>query len=277
MATPRLATLRLRGADGDPLYVDVRSGARGGELRPTVVVCHGFKGFKDWGFFPKVADRLALAGYTAVSFNFSGSGVGPDSEVVDEPERWFRQTLTGDLADLGTVVDHMASSSPPWIGLLGHSRGGATAVLQAARDPRIAALVTWAAVATFHRYPPADLAQWRREGRIEVVNARTGQALPIGTGLLDDLEAHGAGTLDVLAAASRVDVPWLLAHGAADESVPCAEAERLAAASAPGCARLLKVEGAGHTFGVRHPWAGATAEFDDLLQATVGFLAATLT
>jgi pimeloyl-ACP methyl ester carboxylesterase len=108
-----------------------------------------------------------------------------------------------------------------------------------------------------------------------VVNVRTGQVLPIGTDLLDDLEAHGAGALDVLAAASRVGVPWLIAHGAADESVPCAEAERLAA-SASGRARLLEVEGAGHTFGVRHPWGGTTAEFDELLKATVGFLAATL-
>jgi len=276
MATPRLATFPLRAADGGPLYVDVLSGARPGEVRPTVVICHGFKGFKDWGFFPKVADRLALAGYTAVTFNFSGSGVGPDSEVVDEPERWFRQTLSDDLADLATVVDHLAASPPPWIGLLGHSRGGATAVLQAARDPRVAALVTWSAVSTFHRYPPADVERWRREGRMDVVNARTGQVLPIGTDLLDDLQTHGNGVLDVLAAAARVGVPWLIAHGADDESVPCAEAERLVGASASERTRLLKIGGAGHTFGVRHPWAGTTPEFDSLLQATVGFLAATL-
>lgn len=26
---------------------------------PVVILCHGFKGFKDWGFFPITADRLA--------------------------------------------------------------------------------------------------------------------------------------------------------------------------------------------------------------------------
>ncbi len=276
MATPRLARLELPGADGGPLYVDVRSGARPGEARPAVVVCHGFKGFKDWGFFPGLAERLGLAGFTAVTFNFSGSGVGPHSDTVDQPERWSGQRISADLADLATVTDWVAGAGAPWIGLLGHSRGGGVAVVGAARDPRVKALVTWASVRGFARYTPEELARWRREGRIEVVNARTGQVLPIGLPLLEDLEAHAAGALDVLAAASRVRVPWLVVHGTADESVPVAEAESLLAASgSPGTERFL-VEGAGHTFGAKHPWAGSTPELDAVLERTARFLAGSL-
>jgi len=278
VATPRLASLRLVGADGEPLYVDVRTGARPGEVRPTVVILHGFKGFKNWGFFPCLAERLALAGFTAVTFNFSGSGVGPDSEVVDEPDRWFRQTLSNDLADLDTVIAHMAEAAPPWIGLVGHSRGGGTAAIQAARDTRVRALVTWAAVAGFSRYSTAELARWRREGRIEVVNARTGQILPMGTVSLNDLEANGVGggPLDVLAAATRIRVPWLIVHGTADESVAGSEAERLAGASGSGLTELLLLDGAGHTFGARHPWAGSTPDLDEAMKQTARFLSGTL-
>ena len=276
MATPKLARLRLPAADGGILAVDIRSGARPGERRPVLVICHGFKGFQRWGFFPKVAERFALGGYTAVTFNFSGSGVSGEAEAVDEPERWFRQTLTGDLADLVSVIDHFAAAGPPWIGLLGHSRGGATAVLQAARDPRIGGLVTWAAVSTFQRYSPEERERWRREGRLDVTNARTGQVLPMGLESLDDLERNAAGPLDVLGAAARIRIPWLIAHGAADESVPVAEAEALASAAQPGIARLLSVDGAGHTFGIRHPWAGTAAEFELLLRESVAFLGATL-
>lgn len=272
MATPRLASLRLRGADGGPLDVRILSGAQPGEVRPVLVICHGFKGFQRWGFFPKVAERFALGGYAAVTFNFSGSGVGADSDSVDDPERWFRQTLTGDLSDLATVLDALSDPEPPWVGLLGHSRGGATAVLQAARDPRIRGLVTWAAVSTFQRYSPDDRARWRRDGRLEVTNARTGQVLPMGVQSLEDLERH-ADVLDVLAAAARVRAPWLIAHGTGDESVPVAEAERLAAA---GSGRLLRVPAAGHTFGIRHPWQGTTPEFEGLLRESVRFLGATL-
>lgn len=276
VATPRLASLRLVGADGGPLYVDVRTGARPGEVRPTVVIGHGFKGFKNWGFFPCLAERLALAGFTAVTFNFSGSGVGPDSEVVDEPDRWFRQTLSNDLADLDTVIGHVAEAAPPWIGLVGHSRGGGTMAIQAAREPRVRALVTWAAVAGFSRYSTAELARWRREGRIEVVNARTGQVLPMGTVSLDDLEENGRGPLDVLAAAARIRVPWLIVHGTADESVASSEAEQLAGASGSARTELLLLDGAGHTFGARHPWAGSTPDLDEAMKETAKFLSGTL-
>jgi len=272
VATPRLASLELPGADGGPLYVDVRSGARPGEARPAVVICHGFKGFKDWGFFPTVAERLALAGFTAVTFNLSGSGVTPGSDVVDRLDRWFDQRLSDDLADLETVVGHCAAAGAPWIGLVGHSRGGALTVLQAARDARVRALVTWSAVAGFLRYTPEELAEWRARGRRDVVNARTGQVLPMGLRGLDDLEAHSSGSLDVLAAAGRMAVPWLIAHGTADESVPEKEADLLQRASGSPRTERLRVLGAGHTFGARHPWAGSTPELDEVMARTARFL-----
>jgi dienelactone hydrolase len=276
MATPRLATERLHAADGGPLYVDVRTSARSGETRPVVVICHGFKGFKDWGMFPKVAERFALAGVTAVTFNFSGSGVGRSSDVVDEPERWFRQTLSGDLADLETVISFALRGGPTWVGLVGHSRGGGIAILHTARDARVKTLATWAAVAGFQRYTPEELARWRRDGRMDVVNTRTGQVLPMGLESLQDLERNASGTLDVLAAARRVSVPWLIVHGSADESVPAEEAARLARASGSVRTERLTVEGAGHTFGARHPWVGSTPELESVIATTARFFGSAL-
>jgi len=278
VSTPRLASVRLTGHDGGPLRVDVRSGARPGEARPAVVVCHGFKGFKDWGFFPPTAERLALAGFTAVTFNFSGSGVGEDGESFDELDRWGRQTVSGDLADLETVVGYVAGLGAPWIGLLGHSRGGATALLHAARDDRVRALATWSAVCRYLRWSEDEVEAWRRDGRLDVLNLRTGQVLPVGRGLLDDLESNGEGSLDVLGAAARLRIPWLIVHGTADETVPQGDARRLreASASGGGSGETLWVEGAGHTFGVRHPWAGSSPAFDQVLSRTVEFFSTAL-
>ena len=73
MATPTLSRHELDGTLG-PIFVDVRAGGRAAP-RPAVVIVHGFKGFKDWGFFPPFAERVARAGMTAVTFNMSGSGV----------------------------------------------------------------------------------------------------------------------------------------------------------------------------------------------------------
>ena len=82
--------------------------------------------------------------------------------------------------------------------------------------------------------------------------------------------------LDIAAAAGRIRVPWLLAHGDADESVPVDTAPRLAALSGSGVTELLVIPGAGHTFGIKHPWAGTTPHFEAVLGATVGWLSAAL-
>jgi dienelactone hydrolase len=270
MATAKQTSFQLPGADGGPLRGDVRR-ARG--AKGAIVICHGFKGFKDWGFFPVSAERLARAGFAAVSFNFSGSGVGGDGEVFDQPERFARNTVSAQLEDLGRVVGALREGAfdfqPAVIGLLGHSMGGGTAILQAARDEGIRALVTWAAVSQFGSlWSEEQRVAWRRRGHIDVVNQRTGVVLPLSTDMLDDLERNGA-SLSPTAAASRVRAPWLIAHGSADESVPVSHAQQLLAA-APS-AELRLIDGAGHTFGVRHPWAGSTPEYDRLLEATVAW------
>jgi dienelactone hydrolase len=268
VASPIKTTFRLTGADGGPLRGDVRTAGR---YRPAVVICHGFKGFKDWGYFPVTADRLARAGCAAVSFNFSGAGVGEDGETFDEPERFGRSTYSRQLVDLDIILQALGSGAlglePSAVGLLGHSMGGGVAILRAARDRTIQALVTWASVARFGRLWRDDqIADWRRTGRLDVVNQRTGDVLPLYPDILDDLEQNRA-SLDVLRAARDVRVPWLIAHGSADETVPVSDARELSA-GAPGAAPLI-LDRAGHTFGIKHPWSGSTEAFDRLLEATL--------
>ncbi len=274
MATPRLAKVRLVGADGGPLRLDVRTGQAGLECRPAVVICHGFKGFKDWGFFPRLAERLAVAGFTAVTFNFSGSGVS-EGDSFDELDRWGHQKPTADLSDLAMVADYARTEGSGWVGLVGHSRGGGLAALHAAGDGRVNALVTWAAIDHFLRWPEEQIARWRREGRIDVVNARTGQVLTILRDALDDIDGN-RDRLDVVAAAGRIRVPWLVAHGGADATVPVEVAHQLVAASPSPKTELFILEGADHTFGIKHPWQGSNADFDRLMDLTVRHMAAAL-
>ena len=274
MATPRLAKLKLAGADGGPLRVDVRGGQEAGGRRPAVLICHGFKGFKDYGFFPRTAERLATAGFLAISFNFSGSGVS-DGVEFDEPERWAHQKPTNDLKDLATVADYAAAEGNGWIGLLGHSRGGGTAVLHAASDARVRSLVTWNGIDQYMNIPGFERERWRRDGKLDVVNTRTGQVLTMLTDTLDDLEQHAA-ALDIVAAAGRISVPWLIAQGSADTTVPPSVAHRLAAASGSPRTDLYIAEGGDHGFGTRHPWPGSNPVFDAVLDRTVRHFANSL-
>jgi pimeloyl-ACP methyl ester carboxylesterase len=275
LATPTRFDFSLAGADGGPLCGEVRT-ADG--ARPTIVLCHGFKGFKDWGFFPITIDRLARAGFAVVSFNFSGSGVGPGGQIFNEPERFRHNTYSREIRDLDVVLAELERGAlgvrPTTIGLLGHSMGGGVAVLQAGRDNRVRSLVTWAATARFGRLWNADqIAEWRRTGTLEIVNQRTGEGLPLSTDILDDLEQNAA-RLNVLTAAGAIHAPWLIIHGSGDESVPASDARDLAA-RAPD-ARLLLIEGALHTFGITHPWSGSTPGFDRVLEASVDWFSRTL-
>lgn len=240
---------------------------------------HGFKGFKDWGHWPSLAERMARAGLSAVTLNLSGSGVDDSGEFAF-PERFGHNTFSAELHDVGRVVAALAAGElevapPTSLGLLGHSRGGGAAVLYTAGDPRIRALATWAAISTVQRWPEAARASWRKAGVNPVENARTHQVLPLYTDVLDDIEGN-ADTLDIEAAAGRITVPWLIVHGTADEAVPVAEARLLAAAAAPETARFVAIEGAGHTFGAAHPWKGSPPELELAVDATLAFFAAEL-
>lgn len=229
--------------------------------------------------FPPFAERLAQAGFTAVNPNLSGSGVD-DAGEFSMPERFGHNTFTAELQDTRTVIDALIGgklgvSAPPALGLVGHSRGGGVAVLLTAQDPRVRALVTWAAIASVERWPADQQIPWRQAGSLEIRNARTGQMLPLYTDVLDDIQRHRS-ELDIEAAAERIQVPWLLIHGTNDESVGFSEAELLKGASSSNTARLMPIEGGGHTFGATHPWRSSTSELESVFDATLAWLAAHL-
>jgi dipeptidyl aminopeptidase/acylaminoacyl peptidase len=273
MATPTLTKHSLPGSLGE-ILIDVRAGGRA-STRPAVMVLHGFKGFKDWGMFPPLSQRLAQAGFIVVSPNLSGSGVDDEGDF-SLPERFGHNTFSAELEDVRRVIDALMAGqlgvpAPSTLGLIGHSRGGGIAILQAARDPRVRALVTWAAIASVERWLGPERSSWRAAGQIPIRNARTGQVLPLYTDVLDDIEQN-ASALDIEGAGRRLRIPWLVIHGTEDESVPFAEAERLKAASARPDTRLLPIEGGGHTFGAVHPWLATTPELATVFDATLAWL-----
>lgn len=243
--------------------------------RPAVVICHGFKGFMEWGFFPSLAALLAQRGYVAVRFNLSGTGMRPGDELVTDPEAFRANTYGRELSDLLAVLADTGVTIAPGrvdrerLGLFGHSRGGGGALLAAARAPwrdKVRALVTWAAISDVDRFTPAQKEEWRRAGEMPVVNARTDQRLALGREMLEEIEARKP-ELDLQAAAAARRAPWLIVHGEEDESVPAAEARRLAERAA-GETETLIVPGANHTFGSRHPFAGPTPQLVQALNAT---------
>jgi len=243
---------------------------------PTVVVCHGFKGFMEWGFFPHLAELLAARGFAVVRFNLSGSGMRPGEDRVTDPASFRQATVARDVEDQEAILRALLEArlaagraDLDRIGLLGHSRGGGTTLLLAASELGrrcTRALVTWNAVGTFDRFGAEEKEAWRRDGEIQIVNARTGQALPVDLAVLEDMESR-RDDYDLEAAAARRAAPWLILHGSADETVPVAEGQALAAAAAEP-RQLYVVPGGSHTFGAQHPFAGPTPQLVEAMNAT---------
>lgn len=267
-------SLKIPNRHGDNLVSDFRFlKTRLDDLMPLVIFCHGFKGFKDWGCFPYMLDKIAAEGNFVVSFNFSYNGVGEQGNDLMEftrLERFAENTFTRELEDLGSVIDYLEMHREKYlydlnnIILIGHSRGGGIVILKASQDKRIKKLITLASVSTFDRYSDRLKADWKKTGYWEVQNSRTGQMMRMNVSLLEDIE-NNPETLDIEKAAENINIPWLIIHGTEDISVDYSSAETLNTLNKSGKSELKLLENAGHTFGAVHPFEGTTKKLEEVI------------
>lgn len=244
-----MSDFRILSDEGLPIHGNFDLPA--GKIRALVVIVHGFKGFKDWGFFPWLAERLNGQRLAVCRFNMSRSGIGETPDTFERLDLFADDTYSTQLADLRAVVAHAQQQVPgvPTF-LVGHSRGGGVALLGARDVPNLAGVVTWSAISRVDRWDDATIRAWRAAGHLDVENARTKQIMRMSPRILDDFDANRE-RLNVLAATDRLRKPLLVIHGARDESVPVAEGRALAARVSD--ASLLVIEHASHTYNAIHP------------------------
>lgn len=229
---------------------------------PLVIFAHGFKGFKDWGTFPLIFKYLAEQSFAVLSFNFSHNG-GTIEQPIDFPdlEAFSQNTYSKELMDLNAVFNwvmenegkNIPAINIDEVNILGHSRGGAMAMLHAARNSNISKVATWAAVADLKaRLPKASaLEEWKKNGTRMIQNSRTKQEMPQLYTFVEDLYRN-EDLLDIQKQVSKLRIPQLIVHGTVDESVDSANAHKLLKWNPK--AELLLINGAGHTFGGKHPY-----------------------
>ena len=269
-------TVTLTNRSGLPFTVDIRRPVGAG-ARPIVIVCHGFKGFKDFAFFPYISRKLCEQGFAVVTMNFSGNGVGDNPLSFTALDKFAQNTISQELDDIEALLDGIASGvllgtqgDARRIGIMGHSRGGCTAIVKAALDPRLKCLVTWASPASLGRYPDEVLRQWKEDGRYNFVNARTKQDMFVNYAYLEDIQANRERySLDL--AVSQLTIPYMTVHGTEDESVSVEAVHRLHSYAKTGRAELALVEGGTHTFRTKHPFEGSTPALDQAIDRTVAW------
>jgi pimeloyl-ACP methyl ester carboxylesterase len=100
--------------------------------KELIVFVHGFMGFMDWGAWHLVHDFFNQAGYDFCRFNLSHNGttIAQPTEFV-ALEAFGKNTYSFEVSDTLSLIGHLEAEHRTWerIHLIGHSRGGATAIL----------------------------------------------------------------------------------------------------------------------------------------------------
>ncbi|MGM0882271.1 MAG: alpha/beta hydrolase family protein [Bacillota bacterium] len=247
-----------------------------GRRKPVLLFAHGFKGFKDWGFFPYASEQFARQGFAVITFNFSHNGVNKTD--FDELDRFGANTYSQEQNDLAALLASVHEEKLPFaeqldkrqIFLVGHSRGGGNSVLFAAEHPEIRGVVTWNGIADCNLFGEAFREQVLRDGVGFVANTRTKQQMPISALFFEDLDRNRE-RFDIAAQAASLKTPVLFIQGDQDSERILNDNRKLREAAPHH--RFATLEGANHTFGAVHPFAGTTDHLERAIAITGAFFA----
>jgi uncharacterized protein len=246
------------------------------ENAACLIFIHGFKGFKDWGFGPFLANYFAENGYFVITFNFSHNGVGSSFVEFDELEKFAQNTYSLEISELNEIIDIYKSGffgkvNENKIGLIGHSRGGGISIIVGSTNDNVNAFVTWSAIAYFDRFSERQKIDWKNKGYLEILNSRTNQKMRLNLSFLEDLEKNSENLLNIKNTIKDCTKQHLIIHGDQDLAVPVKEANLLYSWSKKDKTYLEIIKGTGHTFDIKHPFEGSSKAFDLVLQNTANF------
>ena len=248
---------------------------------PCIIYVHGFKGFKDWGFVPYLGDYFSKNEFSVISFNFSHCGVGENLLEFDEPDKFAKNTFSLEVSELNQIIDayikgFFGKISGKGVGLLGHSRGGAVALITGSKRKEINAVTTWSSIAKLDRYTERQKQEWMKNGFVEVINSRTNQVMRLDISLLEDIENNKNTILNMETAVSNLNKPLLIAHGEQDLTVPIEEAKMIYNWSNKDLTETYFIPAIGHTYDIKHPFDGSNPKFEHLLEKTKTFFKSNL-
>lgn len=187
----------------------------------------------DWSFYPYLLEKLA------------------EHRPVLVPVVPAGATLSAELAVVEALVAALAKARPGKVGLLGHAKGAALALLVAERHASVGGVVGISTICTFNRGGE--------------------QALPGRS----DVAQHGE-RFQVELAARGTRCPVVLVHGEEDAIAPFAEGELVYHWLPKEHTSLVLLEKTGHSLGATNPFAGTNKELDRAVRITREFFARVL-
>ena len=206
-------SVSFEGSGGDQL--DARLEMPGGPPRAYALFAHCFTCSKDYFAASRISRRLADRGFAVLRFDFTGLG---------ESEGTFSETsFSSNVADIEKAADFLKREYQAPALLVGHSLGGAAAIMAAGRIASVKAVATLAAPADASHVIQSmgvDTDAIERDGQAEAKLG--GRTFTVKRQFLDDIADQ-----NVEAAARALDRPLLIAHSPVDAVVGIDNASRL--------------------------------------------------
>lgn len=230
-----------------------------GIAKPVLVLSHGFKGHKEWGFWPEVSRRFAEQGYYTVTYNFSR--INARNEGQDERVVAAVSTVSREVRDIEAVVAGIRKGELPLaneadskrVALLGHSRSGGSSIIYAADHAEIGAVVVWNGGST----------------PIRPTSEPGTELSPQEQAILADIDSNGE-RFNIVERFKALSIPVLFVQGDADNERLLAQNKRLQEAAPEQ--HFIFIAGGNHTFGAVDPYEGTTRELDEAFAETNRFL-----
>lgn len=204
-----------------------------GDAKACVVIVHGFKGYKDYGFIPVMAHDLCEQDMLVHRINLSTSGMTNETETFARPDLFALDTWNRQVEDVQQVVRAIQTGTLDGAGLplflIGHSRGGATVLLAGGRHGaslELSGIITINAVDRCCRMSQVEQRAMLERGYTYTESARTGQTLRIDSNWLQE-QLNEPDAHDVLLQASRCGVPICVMHGDNDDAVDIGAGEAI--------------------------------------------------
>ncbi len=270
----------IPGSVNKPILIDVAY-KKNQQAKKILIFSHGFKGFKDWGAFNKIAKYFAKNDFVFIKFNFSYNGTSlENTEDFVDLKAFGNNNFSIELDDLKCVLDWVHDNNIindeldyECINLFGHSRGGGISLLKSFEDNRISKVISWASPADFiSKLPKGEkLDTWKKSNVAYVYNARTNQNMPMYYQFYENCIIN-KNRIDIRRAVSNSNIPILIVHGEKDPTVPITDAYKIK--SWNKLADLHIIKNADHVMNAAHPFllSEFPKELKEALDATLFFL-----
>lgn len=199
--------------------------------RPCMVFCNGLDSVKEMIFWC-VRDELAVRGVSCLMVDQPGVGEAlrlKGLNAIFDAERWA-----------GAAVDWLetrADVDPRRIGMMGWSLGGYFAPRAVAYEKRFALCVAWGAN---HNWGELQRRRLKREGSMPVPHYWDHVMWVWGQPDMERFMEYAA-QVSLVGHADKIEVPFLITHGAGDRQIPIEYAHQCYAEAVNSPRRELKI------------------------------------